>query len=111
MTCTAGGRKRPRQAQSNLANDQGISWADSEGPFSVDRSSDDGSVEGCLPENGCTYPINRRNDNEPYSFHSAGANFLFVDGRVQFISESVDTMTFVALCTAGAGEVVSGAGY
>ena len=38
---------RNRSAQSGLANDQGIGWADSEGPFSLDGSSADGSFEGC----------------------------------------------------------------
>ncbi len=98
-------------ADSTLANDQGLGWADSEGPFSLDLSNADGTIEGCTPANGCTYPMNRRNDNEPYSFHPGGANFLFADGRVQFISESVDTMTFATLCTAGAGEVVTSANY
>ncbi len=94
-----------------LSNDQGIGWADSEGPFSLDGASADGSMEGCTPAGGCSHAINRRNDNEPYSFHIGGANFLFADGRVQFIAESVDFLTFAALCTMKAGEVVSGDSY
>ncbi len=102
---------RKRTANSSFSNDQGIGWADSEGPFSLDLSSRDGMQEGCTPSNGCTYPMNRRNDNEPYSFHHGGANFLFAGGRVQFISESVDYRVFAALCTAGGGEVISGSDY
>ena len=30
-----------------LTNDQGIGWADNEGPFSFDGASADGSLEGC----------------------------------------------------------------
>ena len=97
---------RGHTVDTTLSNDQGIGWADSEGPFSLDLSSSDGSQEGCGPANGCKFPMNRRNDNEPYSFHTGGGNFLFADGRVQFISENVDSLTFAALCTAAAGEVV-----
>jgi prepilin-type N-terminal cleavage/methylation domain-containing protein/prepilin-type processing-associated H-X9-DG protein len=91
-----------------LNNDQGISWADSEGPFSLDGSNADGSLEGCTPTAGCNIAMNRRNDNEPYSFHSGGINSLFGDGHVQFVRESVSLLTFAALCTRGAGEVFPG---
>jgi len=48
--------------------------------------------------------MNRKNDNEPYSFHAAGANFLFVDGHIQFIGETIALPAIAALFTAGAGE-------
>ncbi len=51
--------------------------------------------------------MNRRNDNEPYSFHSGGANVVFADGHVQFVRDSVSVATFAALSTRAAGEVVS----
>jgi prepilin-type processing-associated H-X9-DG protein len=95
-------------AVSSLTNDQGIGWADSEGPFSLDGSRADGTAEGCGPAGGCTVAMNAKNDNEPYSFHVGGGNFLFVDGRVQFVQETVDLPTFAALCTKNAGEVVGG---
>jgi prepilin-type processing-associated H-X9-DG protein len=50
--------------------------------------------------------MNRKNDNEPYSFHPGGGNFLFADGAVRFVRESVDIKTFAALLTRAAGEVV-----
>jgi prepilin-type N-terminal cleavage/methylation domain-containing protein/prepilin-type processing-associated H-X9-DG protein len=96
-----GGSVRPA-----LANDQGIGWADSEGAFSLDGASADGSAEGCGLN--CPAVMNRRNDNEPYSFHAGGGNFLFADGHVRFVRESVDIRTFAALCTRAAGEVVAG---
>lgn len=102
---------RNRTAMSALSNDQGISWADSEGPFSIDGASSDGMQEGCTILNGCDEAMNRRNDNEPYSFHTGGGNFLFADARVQFISESVDFRVFVALATRAAGEVIAGSEY
>ncbi len=102
---------RGRRENPTLANDQGICWADSEGPFSFDGANSSGTVEGCLPANGCNSTMNRKNDNEPYSFHSGMANFLFADGRVQSISEAVDFNVFAALCTRGANEVISGSEY
>src|SRR4051812_26501703 len=60
---------RGRAAQSALTNDQGIGWADSEGPFSFDGAKPDGSAEGCGPAGACTAAMNTKNDNEPYSFH------------------------------------------
>lgn len=94
-----------------MSNDQGIGWADSEGPFSFDGARWDGNVEGCGPAGGCTSTMNRKNDNEPYSFHSGGAYFLFADGRVSFVNESVDFRTFAALCTMNAGEVITGSEF
>ncbi|MCS6897096.1 MAG: DUF1559 domain-containing protein, partial [Nitrospira sp.] len=96
-------RRTPHPA---LENDQGIGWADSEGPFSLDGARPDGSGEGCGPAGGCVAAMNAKNDNEPYSFHPGGGNFLFADGHVQFIRESIDLTHFAALCTKDAGEVV-----
>jgi prepilin-type N-terminal cleavage/methylation domain-containing protein/prepilin-type processing-associated H-X9-DG protein len=98
---------RNRTAYPEIGNDQGIGWADSEGPFSLDGTPTDGSVEGCGPAGGCIYAMNKRNDNEPYSFHPGGANFLFTDGHVRFIRESIPLVTFAALVTRAGGEVVS----
>ena len=105
-----GGRpivRRGNRDMPNFANDQGIGWADSEGPFSLDGATKNGGAEGCGPAAGCSQAINARNDNEPYSFHTTGANMLYVDGHVRFLSESVDLPSFAAQCTMAAGEVVS----
>jgi prepilin-type N-terminal cleavage/methylation domain-containing protein/prepilin-type processing-associated H-X9-DG protein len=40
------------------------------------------------------------------SLHSMGANFLFVDGHVGFVSSSIDRATFNALATRAGGETV-----
>lgn len=96
---------RNRIADPTISNDQGICWADSEGPFSFDGAKQDGTAEGCGPSGGCTAAMNRKNDNEPYSFHSGGANFLFGDGHVQFIRETIDIIAFSALLTRSAGEI------
>jgi prepilin-type processing-associated H-X9-DG protein len=98
---------RGRVPRPDLPNDQGQGWIDSEGPFSLDGVSADGSSEGCGPSNGCTFPINKRNDNEPFSFHGGGVNVCFADGHVQFIRDTVTLDVFAALCTRLAGEVVA----
>jgi prepilin-type N-terminal cleavage/methylation domain-containing protein/prepilin-type processing-associated H-X9-DG protein len=95
---------RNRAAVPILANDQGIGWADSEGPFSFDGASADGSAEGCGV--ACQAAMNKKNDNEPYSFHAGGANYLFADGHVRFVRESIDLKAFAALLTMKAGEIV-----
>jgi prepilin-type N-terminal cleavage/methylation domain-containing protein/prepilin-type processing-associated H-X9-DG protein len=40
-----------------------------------------------------------------WSFHTNGANFVFADGHVQFLSYSLDPVTFRAMCTRNGGEV------
>jgi prepilin-type N-terminal cleavage/methylation domain-containing protein/prepilin-type processing-associated H-X9-DG protein len=94
---------RGRTPNPALTNDQGIGWVDNEGPFSFDGAAADGSAEGCGLN--CAAVMNKRNDNEPYSFHAGGGNVLFADGHVQFLRESLDVRTFAALCTRAAGEV------
>jgi prepilin-type N-terminal cleavage/methylation domain-containing protein/prepilin-type processing-associated H-X9-DG protein len=50
--------------------------------------------------------INCTNDNEIYSFHPGGANFLYGDGSVHFQPETIDPETFVSLFTRDARDVV-----
>jgi prepilin-type processing-associated H-X9-DG protein len=107
MVVEAGGRPlvyNNRALVSGGTNDQGICWADSEGPFSLDGADATGANEGCA---ACTIAVNKRNNNEPYSFHTGGANMLFTDGHVQFLAETVSLTTMAALCSRAAGEVVS----
>lgn len=94
-----------------LSDDQGIGWADSEGAFSLDGANATGTLEGCGPAGGCIHAMNRKNDNEPFSFHPGGANFLFADGHVQYLRESLRLRTLAALCTKDAGEVVADSEY
>jgi len=108
MVVECGGRPtvyRLRRAAPGFTNDQGIGWADSEGPFSLDGSNQDGSVEGCGPAGGCVSSMNRKNDNEPFSFHPGGGNFLFADGHVAFLQDALPLATMAALTTANGGEV------
>ena len=96
---------RGRQARRELNNDQGIGWADSEGPFSLDGASRDGNQEGCTVAAGCTAAMNVRNDNEPFSFHPGGVQVLFADGHVEFLAETIPLNVMAALSTRAAGEV------
>ena len=42
----------------------------------------------------------------PYSFHVSGVQVAMADGSVRFLSETMDNLTFIALCTESGGEVV-----
>ena len=97
---------RGNRIDNRFGNDQGIGWADSEGPFSFDGSNRDGSIEGGGPAEECRFVMNRRNDNEPYSFHPGGGNFLYADAHVSFLDQGIDIVTFAALATRAGGETV-----
>ena len=59
------------------------------------------------------YTVNSPNAS-PAAFHTAhpgGGNFLFMDGSVRFIKNSVSLDTMRALCTRNYGEVVSSDSY
>jgi len=51
--------------------------------------------------------INCTNNREVYSFHSGGANAVFADGHVHFLTATIDIRVFVRLVTRAGGEVVS----
>ena len=46
------------------------------------------------------------NNQDVYSFHPGGANILFADGHVRFVSASIDIREFVKMVTRSGGEVV-----
>jgi prepilin-type N-terminal cleavage/methylation domain-containing protein/prepilin-type processing-associated H-X9-DG protein len=92
--------------QPALSNDQGICWADNEGPFSLDGCNSDGSVQ-CLGPILTPNAMNATNENEPYSFHIGGGNFLFADGHVQHLSQAIRLPAFAALATRAGEEVTS----
>jgi len=43
-----------------------------------------------------------------YSMHPGGANFLFGDGSVHFLTSGIDGIVYTGLCTIAGGEVVGG---
>ena len=97
---------RGRHPRPDLSNDQGQGWIDSEGPFSLDGSNKDGSLQGQGPTI-TPWAMNATNENEPYSFHPAGGNTLFADGHVQYIAETIPLENFAALCTRAGGEAMA----
>jgi prepilin-type processing-associated H-X9-DG protein len=50
--------------------------------------------------------MNCSTNSEVYSFHSGGANFVFVDGSVHFIRDSITLTTLAQLITRAGGEIV-----
>jgi prepilin-type N-terminal cleavage/methylation domain-containing protein/prepilin-type processing-associated H-X9-DG protein len=59
------------------------------------------------------YTVNRP-DASPAAFHTlhpGGGNFLFLDGSVKFIKDSVNLDSMRALCTRNYGEIVSSDSY
>ncbi|GAC1465968.1 MAG: DUF1559 domain-containing protein [Isosphaeraceae bacterium] len=59
------------------------------------------------------YTVNAK-DASPAAFHTShpeGGNFLFMDGSVRFLKETVSLDTMRALCTRNYGEVISSEAY
>jgi prepilin-type processing-associated H-X9-DG protein/prepilin-type N-terminal cleavage/methylation domain-containing protein len=52
-----------------------------------------------------TQLMNCTNRDEVYGFHPGGANFLFADGSVHRLFESIDPETFISLFTREAGDI------
>jgi prepilin-type N-terminal cleavage/methylation domain-containing protein len=71
----------------------GSRWADNEAGYHVH--------DVC---NG-TALINCNNNSENYSFHVEGAMFVYGDGSVHFLSQTISPELFISLFTANAGDV------
>ena len=84
----------------NFVPVDGTGWADPDSGFSINGATTDG-----LTKYGPKV-INAINVSEVYSFHVGGAQFTMADGSVRFISENIDLLTFISLCTRAGGEVV-----
>jgi prepilin-type N-terminal cleavage/methylation domain-containing protein/prepilin-type processing-associated H-X9-DG protein len=62
-----------------------------------------------LTEGGpCT--MNCTNSNNVYSFHNGGCNFLFADGSVHYISQTLTWVPFAAMLTANYGDIFNTSG-
>jgi prepilin-type N-terminal cleavage/methylation domain-containing protein len=76
----------------------GSRWADRENDFDInDVICGDGDQV-----------INCNNNNEIFSFHPGGCNFLYGDVAVRFQSERMNIDTFVSLFTRAAGDSLAG---
>jgi prepilin-type N-terminal cleavage/methylation domain-containing protein/prepilin-type processing-associated H-X9-DG protein len=57
--------------------------------------------------NGCWKLTNNCGPNdEIFSFHNGGANVVFADGHVQFIRDSISSVTMASLVSRSGGEVI-----
>jgi prepilin-type N-terminal cleavage/methylation domain-containing protein/prepilin-type processing-associated H-X9-DG protein len=82
----------------------GGGWADaSSGGFSLSGSATDGSYASA----GGACSINCNNDLGFYSFHSGGANFVYCDGSVHFLTASATPASMVAAISKAGGETLS----
>jgi prepilin-type N-terminal cleavage/methylation domain-containing protein/prepilin-type processing-associated H-X9-DG protein len=104
-TCTAVNGAVTNTQRGNCDNQSGYagggSWADPNNAQSPQVSYFDGSGG---PGNG-TCLMNCNNVWGIYSRHTGGCNFLFADGSVHFMSESLSWQIFGSLATANMGEV------
>ena len=77
-------------------------WADHDNEYIVHGYTADGTTNPGPCHTNCT------NNNEVYSFHAGGANHVFADGSVHFISASMDIRQFVKLVTRNGNDIVVG---
>ena len=94
-----------------VPNDQGITYTDSDGPFSVDGCDAAGVIwpknSGGNPALVAQYPFafNKTNYNEAYGFHTGGMNAGYCDGHVTFLRDTISLKSFAALTTRAGSEV------
>jgi prepilin-type N-terminal cleavage/methylation domain-containing protein/prepilin-type processing-associated H-X9-DG protein len=65
---------------------------------------------GFIKPSGTPVFINGNNNGELYGFHTGGANVVFADGSVHFLTASMSPAAFAALITARGGEVNTATG-
>jgi prepilin-type processing-associated H-X9-DG protein len=85
-------------------NRYGGGWADaSAGGYNLSGSASNGSYASA----GGSCTINCNNDLGFYSFHTGGANFVYCDGSVHFISATASPASIIAAISRMGGEVLS----
>ncbi len=104
LLCEDAGRGDRWQAgvmtSAGTQNDGG--WADHNNEYIVHGYNAAGTVANGPCHTNCT------NNNEVYSFHQGGAQHVFADGSVRFISSSMDIRLFVRFITYMGGDVAPG---
>ncbi len=65
------------------------------------------------PINSSLMPMSGNEENDPPfgSFHSGGTHFVFADGHVDFVNDSIDMTVYQALGSIDGGETISGNTY
>jgi len=99
----------------------GGGWARAASDFSLDGIGPGGVAPGPLAINaangedvGLVFPhpyYGTLGTGEIYSFHPGAAQFLFADGSVQTINQSISIRTLAKLITIREGELISGGEY
>ncbi len=80
-------------------------WADPDNAYNVDDLVNNNQTPVGGPP-GCTWDIvNCGPNEETFSYHPAGANVVFCDGSVHFLTESIDAVTFAAIMSKDGNEV------
>jgi prepilin-type processing-associated H-X9-DG protein len=74
-------------------------WADPSNEYITHGYSEDGKTSPGACRTNCT------NNNEVYSFHSGGANHVFADGSVRFVSKSMNIRGFVKMITYAGNDI------
>ena len=98
----AGNKPFPAQAVTEGAAG---GWADYDTGYTLHSFTQDGSVN----PGPCFTNVN--NDNEDFSFHPGGSNYLMGDGSVRFIKSTTPIRVYVRLLTRDMGEVISADQY
>ena len=80
-------------------------WADYDTGYTLHSFT----VDGSKSPGPCFTSCN--NNNEDYSFHPGGGNYLMGDGSVRFIKNTTNMRIYVRLLTRGRGEVLSSDQY
>jgi prepilin-type processing-associated H-X9-DG protein len=84
----------------------GAIWADADNRITVTGTQSDGkNTTVAFGAGPCVINCNNQ-QGDIYSFHTGGANMVYADGHVSFISTSVDINTLVSLVTRGGGEII-----
>ena len=63
------------------------------------------SIDASSSASDSTNPLDRVRGF--YSYHPQGANFVFGDGSVQYLNETIDSRTYRHLSTINGGETIS----
>ncbi len=77
----------------------GSGWADPDAEYWVDGYT----IDGVTSLGPCG--INCNNSNEIYSFHTGGANVVFLDGSVRFLKQNISVAKIAALISRQGGEI------
>lgn len=94
-----------------FATFDGWGWADINGGFSIDGSTNIG-MQNSTSSSGVTTIVgncnmNCTNDSEMYSFHTGGCMSLRCDGSVHFLSANTSGPSFIALMTRDFGDIAA----